>query len=85
MLFVWLESLLILTFCASQVCSVKRNKRSGGFSDKESMVKNLPANAGHKFDPWSRKNPHAVEQLRLCVTSTVLWSLRAATTKAHIP
>ena len=50
MLFVWLESLLILTFCASQVCSVKRNKRSGGFSGG-SAVKNLPANAEHKFDP----------------------------------
>ena len=31
------------------------------------VVKNLPANAG---DTWSRKIPHAAEQLSLCVTTT---------------
>ena len=33
------------------------------------MVKNLPAR-GHRFDPWSRKIPHAVEQQSLCAKTT---------------
>ena len=27
------------------------------------LVKNLPANAGDTFEPWSGKIPHAPEQL----------------------
>ena len=27
------------------------------------VVKNPPANVGDRFDPWSKKIPHAVEQL----------------------
>ena len=45
------------------------------------MVKNLPANArGCGFDPWSRKIPHAMEQLSQCTTTIqpVLQSLGAA-------
>ena len=35
------------------------------------MVKNLPANAGrHRFDPWSSKISHAVEELSLGTTTT---------------
>ena len=35
------------------------------------VVKNLPANAGDNgFEPWSRKIPHATEQLRPCATTT---------------
>ena len=35
-----------------------------------SAVKNVPANArSHRFNPWSRKIPHAVEQLSLCITA----------------
>ena len=37
---------------------------------ESSEVKNLPANAGDKFDPWSRKIPHASGQLSLCATTT---------------
>ena len=39
---------------------------------------------GHMFDPWSRKIPHAVEQLSPCATTTepVLWSQQATTTEA---
>ena len=34
------------------------------------MVKNLPATAGDTgFDPWSRRIPHAPEQLSPCVTT----------------
>ena len=35
----------------------------------------------HRFDPWSQKVPHTMEQLSLCVTTTepVLWSLGATT------
>ena len=37
------------------------------------VVKNPPANAGgHWFKPWSRKIPHAVEQLSPCATTTEL-------------
>ena len=25
---------------------------------------------GHRFEPWSRKIPHATEQLSLCATTT---------------
>ena len=35
------------------------------------VVKNPPANAGgHGFEPWSRKIPHAVEQLSPSTTTT---------------
>ena len=30
----------------------------------------LPMQGGHGFDPWSRKIPHAAEQLSLCATTT---------------
>ena len=33
------------------------------------MDKNQPANAG-EMDSWSRKIPHALEQLSLCSTAT---------------
>ena len=35
-----------------------------------SVVKNLPANAGDSFNPWSRKIPHAIEQISPCTTTT---------------
>ena len=35
------------------------------------MVKNPPASAGDmSFEPWSRKIPHATEQLSPCATTT---------------
>ena len=35
------------------------------------VVRNPPANAGgHGFEPWSRKIPHAAEQLSPCTTTT---------------
>ena len=34
------------------------------------VVKNPPANAGDRFEPWSRKIPHAVEQLSPCTMTT---------------
>ena len=35
------------------------------------VVKNLPANAGDMGSiPWSRKIPHAMEQLSPCTTTT---------------
>ena len=37
------------------------------------VVKNPPANAGdHRFNPWSRKIPHAAGQLSPCATTTEL-------------
>ena len=52
-------------------------------SDKESSCQCRR----HRFDPWSRKIPHATEQLNPCATTTepVLWSLGAANTEAHMP
>ena len=43
-----------------------------------SVVKNLPANAGDTFDPWSGKILQASEQLGPCATTTkpVLWRLQ---------
>jgi len=35
-----------------------------------SVVKNPPANAGDSFNPWSRKIPHAIEQISPCTTTT---------------
>ena len=32
------------------------------------VVKNLPANAGNNFHPWSRKIPHATGQLSPATT-----------------
>ena len=46
------------------------------------MIKNLPANAeDNRFNPWSRKIPHASEQLNLFTVTIepVLWSLGIAT------
>ena len=34
------------------------------------VVKNLPANGGHGFNPWSGKIPHDAEQLSPCATTT---------------
>ena len=35
------------------------------------VVEHPPASAGgHRFDPWSGKMPHAMEQLSLCTTAT---------------
>ena len=35
------------------------------------VVESLPANAGDTgFKPWSRKIPHAAEQLSMCATTT---------------
>ena len=49
------------------------------------MAKNLPANAGgHRFDAWSRKIPHAVEQLGRSMHTTtepVCQSPRTAATE----
>ena len=47
----------------------KEKCKTLGFPES-SEVKNLPANAGDKFDPWSRKIPHASGQLSLCATTT---------------
>ena len=48
------------------------------------MDRNQPANAGDTgLDPWSRKIPHASEQLSPWATTTepILWGLRAVTTE----
>jgi len=42
---------------------------------RSSLVVQYPHYRGHVFNPWSRKIPHAAEQLRLCAT----------TTEAHVP
>ena len=35
------------------------------------VVENLPASAGdRRFDPWSRKIPHAAEQVSPCATTS---------------
>ena len=41
------------------------------------LVKNLPANAGEGFNPWSRKISHAMGQLKpgTATTGPTLWSL----------
>ena len=57
------------TFCVTMwkrsVLKIKVLGFPGG-----SVVKNLPASAGHMFNPWSRKIPNASEQLSLCTTTT---------------
>ena len=42
---------------------------------------------GHGFEPWSRKIPHAMDQLSPCASTTepALCSPRATTTEAHAP
>ena len=46
--------------------------------------KNLPANAGTRFDPWFGKITHAMEQQSPCTTTAelALYGLLAATTEA---
>ena len=41
----------------------------------------------HRFDPWSKRIPYAVEQLSPCtaITEPVLQSPETSTTKAHVP
>ena len=50
------------------------NLKQKGFPS-DLVVKNPPANAGDRFDPWSGKIPHATSHLSLC----------AATTEVHVP
>ena len=45
------------------------------------VVTNLPANAGDRFEPWSRKIPHAAEQLSPCTT---IPSLRSRARKPQL-
>ena len=40
------------------------------------VVKNLPASAGHGFNPWSGKIPHVAEQLGTSTTSPELMHLQ---------
>ena len=49
--------------------NLNQNTQEGTFPDGP-VVKNLPANAGDRFDPWSGKIPHAAEQLSLWPTAT---------------
>ena len=46
-----------------------KEKMTGGFPGG-SVVKNLPANSGDGFDPWSGKNAHATEEPRSCSPTT---------------
>ena len=48
---------------------IKRNVKTLGFPES-SEVKNLPANARDRSDPWSREIPHALGQLSLWATAT---------------
>ena len=52
-----------------------------------SVVKNLPANTGDSFNPWSWKIPHVTEQLSPCTTTIepVLSSLHPAAAEALMP
>ena len=55
-----------------------------GFPGGSVVKKSALQCKGHQFDPWSRKIPHAEEQLSLCATTTKpmscnYWSLHAAT------
>ena len=52
-----------------------------------SVVENLPANAGNRFDPWPGKIPLAAEQPSLCATTpeAMLSSPGATTPEACVP
>ena len=41
-----------------------------GLPWRSSVWKSACQCRGHEFDPWSRKTPHAAEQLSLCTTTT---------------
>ena len=55
--FLALGSLFRLSLCPVMFKSLQLDFPGG------SVVKNLPSNAGDRFNPWSGKIPHAVEQL----------------------
>ena len=60
---------------------LKKKKRLFKGFPGGSVVKNLPAvDKGHQFNPWSRKIPHAMEQLSLCATTTEPAQLRSPPT-----
>ena len=40
-------------------------------------------NIGHRFDPWSRKTPHAAEQPSLCTTTTEAACFNYRSLSAH--
>ena len=58
----------------------RRNKKERGFPGGQ-VVGFVCQCRGHRFDPWSGKTAHAMEQLSLCTTTTepVLLNLGAAT------
>ena len=69
-----------LLVCQSYVCGalcfpVMTIKMSPWDFPGDPVLRNLPANARHGFDPWSGKIPHAKEQL----------SPRTTTTEALVP
>lgn len=51
-----------------------------GFPGGSVVKKSALQCKGHQFDPWSRKNPHAKEQLSLCAVNTKPMS----TTEAYL-
>ena len=73
----WLIHLCILKIYPTQDKSSRnvffRNQQSGlcrWFNGKESALRCK----GHQFHPWSRKIPHAEEQLSPCATTAEPWS-----------
>ena len=58
------------TLCSKHIPRQKWFKNQGfpGFPGG-GVVKNLPANAGDRFNPWSEKIPHALKQLNVCATT----------------
>ena len=81
-----------LLVCQSYVCGalcfpVMTIKMSPWDFPGDPVLRNLPANARHGFDPWSGKIPHATEQVSLCATTAKpsLQGPPAATTEAHVP
>ena len=63
----------------------KQNQKSG-LSRWSSGQESAYHCRSHRFNPWSRKIPHASEQLSPYATTAepVLWSPQATTTEAHI-
>ena len=78
MYFITISSLLIVAVSRKRIQRLFKGFPCGA------VVGNLPPNSrGHGFNPWSRKIPHAAEQLSQCTTTTerVLQSPRATNTE----
>ena len=68
---------IILKFFYNKLCHIGNEKQSSEFCRWSSGEESSCQCRGHRFDPWSRKIPHASKQLSPCATAVEACASRA--------